>query len=131
VNNQIQIVKSFIEDSFLATEEIVANYNSAPRLFAAERVAEIADVTGETVTESDIHAAMAEFGGIQYDLQSGKQFGVQGLMLIRLVDNATAIFTGEKVNELAAEWVQCGKDINALGNMYATLLNPAITGAQA
>jgi len=131
VNNQIKIVKSFIEDSFLATEEIVANYNSAPKLFAAERVAEIADVTGETVTESDIHAAMAEFGGIQYVLQSGKQLGIQGLMLIRLVDNATAIFTGEEANKLISDFDEWNRDINALGDNYATLLNPAIAGASA
>jgi hypothetical protein len=121
MNNQIQIVKSFIEDSFLATEEIVANYNSAPRLFAAERVAEIADVTGETVTESDIHAAMADFGGIQYVLQSAKFFGVPCLMLIRLVDNATAIFTGEEANELISDFDEWNRDINVLGDNYAMM----------
>jgi len=123
VNNQIQIVKSFIEDSFLATEEIVANYNSAPRLFAAERVAEIADVTGETVTKSDIHAAMAQFGGVRYVLQSAKQFGVPCLMLIRLVDNATAIFTGEEANKLISDFDEWNRDINVLGDRYADQLS--------
>ena len=118
---KIQIVKSFIEDSFLATEEIVANYNSAPRLFAAERVAEIADVAGQTVTESDIHAAMAELGGVQYVLQSAKQFGVPCLMLIRLVDNATAIFAGEDANKLISDFDEWNRDINVLGDRYAMM----------
>jgi len=121
VNNQIQIVKSFIENSFLATEEIVANYNSAPRLFAAERVAEIADVQGDTVTESDVYAAMAEFGGVRYVLQSAKQFGVPCLMLIRLVDNATAILTGEEANKLISDFDEWNRDINVLGDRYAMM----------
>jgi len=44
-------------------------------------------------------------------------------MLIRLVDNATAIFTGEEANKLISDFDEWNRDINVLGDRYADQLS--------
>jgi hypothetical protein len=42
-------------------------------------------------------------------------------MLIRLVDNATAILTGEEANKLISDFDEWNRDINVLGDRYAMM----------
>lgn len=58
MNEQIEIVKSFIKDSFVPLAKILDNHNRDRNKFAAELVQEICDVTGEMVSEMSVHIAM-------------------------------------------------------------------------
>jgi len=121
VNKQIQIVKSFIEDSFIPLADIIGTYNEDPFEFATSIVAQIANVQGDTVTESDIHAAMADLGGVRYTLHTKTIFWFKYTMLTRICDCATAIFWGYELNQLALDFKEWEWDINVLGDRYAIM----------
>jgi hypothetical protein len=60
VNNQIQIVKSFIEDSFVPFAEVLGNHNCDRKAFAESLTQEIANATGEIVSEMSVHLAVRQ-----------------------------------------------------------------------
>jgi hypothetical protein len=60
MNNQIQIVKNFIEDSFVPLAEILGNHNRDRKAFAESLTQEIADATGDIVSEMSVHLAVRQ-----------------------------------------------------------------------
>ena len=114
MNQQTQIVKEFIQDSFIPIEEIVANHNESPFDFAVSIVEQIADVQGDAVDVDDVHAALAEFGADRYNLR--KVTG--GQLLTRLSDSKEVFFQGDDELYIEAEWDNA-TDVNVIGDLYS------------